>query len=392
MKNKTKQRKKTAKARKPRVMAKPRPKQRLNARRTTTTIINDLSKQMAKTHMGGYVGCRLDPFHSAGGLGIPDGGNSNFIVTDNMSVDNFSAITSTGFTIQTIPALPCAALIAPRAGTMFVNGTQVTAPIQDQPNSALKKNSWYPISIPASFQNAAGAKYNPGVLSSDPYGSSKGRAISFGYRLIYTGPVNSCAGVITVSPNDASFHPLGTVQTGSISINGPSEAFLVASPVGTPLLAMDIIINPTAVTRASISFRPEQGVMLLPRHMTNDYKIIPTCDVPYAVLAESIYDPSAIGGFYDNIIMADNPVLASTKYNGGIIWYDNDWSGFQLVASGLNADATFRWETVVCFEYNPAVTSPFAATTLKSSPKSDQALNTANAATSALPTATDVRG
>lgn len=376
------------------------PKGDIQGVRTQASIVQSLASQMKNVMIGGskplYVRCRTDPFHGAGRTSIPDGGNNNFISVDTFSVDTITCSQAkTSFIIQTLPCLPALAMIAGMPSTnLNINGTDVTAPSVIQPDSQASQAAWTPLSVPTPYTGTLNG-YGLGAPQSDPYASTKARMVAVGYRLIYTGPTQTCSGAIVVTPNDVSFNIASTTTTGATPSVGQTfnlrgvNATQVASytaGLGTVILDADLKISPSTMTRESVSFRPEQGVLILPRHRTSNYKLVPTQPVPYG-LTVGFNTSAALPEEWYSVLNTANP-----NYRGGIVWYDDDWESFQVYATGLNSDASFRWETVLCMEYNPQLSSPMAPLATKRSPNQPAEIKQAEQELSRLPAATPLAG
>jgi hypothetical protein len=329
--------------------------------RTIMSISKDLQKPI-KTSMPKlppYVHCRIDPFGSDGTSSIPDGANTSFITSDTRMFDNISltqpSLAGTySFTIQTLPTLPASALITGATAPLTVNGIAITdATFLD---SMVGPNSSYyqaPLSVLPPYLGSASAiaNYLPGSATNDPYNSNTARLVAAGYRLIYTGPAMTCQGIITVTPSDVGIAPGPDifVATNSLGIRDTAGT-IVAIAQNTPQLVLDSGSYPKAMTRDTVTMRPEQGLTFIPRHKGSNYKVQPTTDLAKAILANA----GAIGGFGGNNMFGRNNVAASSTYNGGVIWYDNDWTSCKICVQDVNPDATFRWETIWCMEYNPS--------------------------------------
>lgn len=327
--------------------------------RTPGTIIKTLNSGQRNTsgNPGHYVVCRTNPFAGHGGSAIPDGKNSNFVVTDTFAVNNFNP-TAAGQTIviQTLNTLPALAMIGSTTNlvvdTVTVTGLTSLQPIANAPGS-----SYYPICIPGPYAGTGA----PGVLFADPYTSTTARMISCGYRLIYTGPATTCSGSITITPNPIGWSTLTGAPTGQ-SFAPPTLAGAAGTAYAAGVIAVDadMNINPNFMTRASFTIRPEQGLVVVPQHRSNTFKLQPTYDMPYFPVCKANL---ATGAVTQSGIL--RPVSGMAP---GVVWFDNDWMTYQIVLSGLNADASFRLESVACIEYNPAVSSPFYPMTIKASP------------------------
>lgn len=353
----------------------PRQRRSLNARpRTLGSVVNALgSKSPPQDYGSHYLSCRLSPFNAGGRAAIPDGSNSNFIVVDAFSVNSISASTAgQSFIIQTTPTLPSLAMIS-SLNNITVDGVVISASTGYQPGGSLG-TSWTPICIPSSFSLASCI---PGTLYADPWNSTAMRFVTFGFRILYTGPVTTCAGSIVVTPNNIAYVESTSVVAAGLNVSvGNASAVSVGNlPSNTPILSTDFNANLSAMTRASRSFRPEQGIELLSRHAGTTYELVPLMTTPGApILAGTGVAPST------TVPCILRQTGIGGQLNGGIIAYDNAWSGFQIAFNNVNADASFRVEAVVCLEVNPSITSAFYPLTQKSSPMQKGALDAVNAA------------
>lgn len=330
-----------------------------NVVRTPGTIIRALqTTSRAPSGLPHYVMCRTNPFHGHGGSAIPDGKNSNFVVTDTFAVNNFTP-SAAGQTIiiQTLNAFPALAMIGSTAN-FTVDGTLVTGLGALQPVATAANTSYYPVCIPPPLVGTGAV----GSAFADPYNSTTARMISCGFRLIYTGPATTCAGSITVTPNPVGWGQTATSATGAFGISSPTIAGAAGAvaTAGAQIIDCDITISTTALTRASKTFRPEQGVYIVPTHRSTDFKMNPTL---VCALAPTANLNTATGA-----VNVSSLLRPAGGVNPGIIWYDNDWTTYSIVIHGMNSDASFRLESVACMEYNPAITSAFYPLSVKASP------------------------
>jgi hypothetical protein len=329
--------------------------------RTIMSISKDLQKPIRTSmpKLPPYVHCRIDPFGSDGTSSIPDGANTSFITSDTRMYDNISlgtgiVATTYSFTIQTLPTLPSSAVIVGASSPLNVNGTTIIDPtLTSSLNGPSSTTYQAPLSVLPPYLGAPGptGNYLPGTVTNDPYNSNTARLVAAGYRLIYTGPALTCQGIITVSPSDVGIadgpdtetpgNPLGIRDTAGV---------IVPLFNNTPQLALDAGLISKAMTRDTVTLRPEQGLTFIPRHKGANYKVQPTTDMARAILANA----SSIGTVGANNMFGRNNVAAASTYNGGVIWFDNDWTGCKICVQDVNSDASFRWETIWCMEYNPA--------------------------------------
>jgi hypothetical protein len=388
-------------------LAKPSPRRRLPKRnktllphkRTIDTIERALARTstMARSGMSDYMHCRMDPFASSGKGSIPDGGNNSYVVVDNRSFDTIVIPDTSTYIIQTLPTLPASAMLfGPTASAgCTVNGVPIT--FSATSNLSTNIGSGTPLSVLPQW--LAGGGYLPGISINDPYMAATARLVSCGYKLTYTGPVLTAAGSITVTPNDVALSVLEPTTSGvslispgqtNLTIKNNSNVLAQVATIGTLLLQLDGTTNSAALTRDTIVLRPEQGVYIVPKHKSNVFKNIPVSDTASGLVANPTTD-STLGLAYTNLFTLNNTTVADSTYDGGIIWYDNDWSTTQITIAGMGVGASFRWDTIWCMELNPSISSVIAPLTIKASPNVPSEVVAAQTATNKRPNATSGR-
>lgn len=337
-----------------------------------------------------YVHCRVDPFTADGKGSIPDGSNNNYVTIDKRVFDTIQNGGDTtqpySFNILTTPSFPCSAAVTSSTVPIKVNGVTYNVPLTTATNGLPKQDrSSAPLSI-VDIGDGTGS-YFPGVRTTDLASSTSARLVSAGYRLVYTGPTNTCAGTITVTPSDTSFQFFNqsTGATNVLNVAGGNDVFVNVGQ-STGYLSLNGVQAGSYMTRESVTFRPEQGIVFMPRHKSRDFKIQSTQDLALGIVANPI-DSSATAGF-KNYLYANAAALADATFQGGICWYDNDWSGATISVQGVNGDATFRWETIWCMEFNPSpVNVGLSSFTVKQSPTMLNQISEAQTITSNLPIA-----
>jgi len=383
----------------------------LTANRTFETLQKSLIRGIPRSgpsSMSDYVHCRVNPFSGSGRTGIPDGGNDQFIVTDMFTFDTISLNGNNNFSIQTMPTLPTGAVITyfPTASTpaMIVNGQSYPAPASFSGGTInTQGGGLYPLSIGQAYLSYVGNvqnSYFPGAPAIDPYSAVTMRMVAKAYRLTYTGPMFDCSGSITITPNKCTMVPVGTIgilaaanQT-VLNVYGPAGAINNGAQGGTDCLSANVYLSSTAYTKDSITVRPEQGVLFIPKHMSNDFKNVALTDRPYGVLNNSMPVANALtatANFYTNFINAQTNSTAAGgvlgQVNGGVVWYDNDWSDVIINGNGINGDATFRWETVYCMEVKPSSGAILSNMTRKQTPEALNQIKLAQKITNDMPIA-----
>jgi hypothetical protein len=365
--------------------------------RTPSSVISTLSQRPHAVPNGlpPYVVCRLNPFEGKGKVGIPDGGNSNFIVVDTVAIDNLSFSGVSNFLIQTLPTLPFASVLMNYSGNVItVNGNAFSSGVY--PPLATTVNSMsYPLGYISQY-NTATFQPQVGLAAPDPFSGVNARIVQIAYRIRYTGPVNTCSGNITVTSNDVSLQQealltTNTTATGNLVSGQSALNSQVTSTnyftAGTPVLGVGCSTNPNIMNRTSVSFRPEEGVFLTLKHKTNDFKVRDLFGVGPMLAFNSKMAPAT----------ANYHGIPSGNYCQGtntatINFFDNDWQSYQIVFTGINSDASFRMETIYCLEFSPSAGT--LASTL-SSPKSADipaSIKMANDMLGMMPTASPAIG
>jgi len=348
-----------------------------------------------------YTHCRLDPFTGDGTGHIPDGSNNNFITTDIRTFDTISMNGTAGdFAIQTFPTMPASAGLITNSATLQVNGDNTgarTAVLNSQSNM-------YTLSLLPPYRTSAtnllGNPLIPGANNNnkDPFTAVKARLVAAGYKLTYTGPAYDCSGYVTVTPQPLSITETIAAYTGT----GTANTFIVkqydsASPstnltveTGTPVLNCNVNSYPMySLTRDSITLRPEQGIYFIPKHRSKDFKVKPIADTVNAMIFNADTAASTTQTFTSSFSAVGSSATSTIVYGGGVIWYDDDWSTATITVQGAGQDATYRWETIWCMEFNPQSNTPFAAIAKHASANKpaelDMAVQLANAAPLARP-------
>jgi len=344
--------------------------------RTPGQIINTLARNInSKLHpkkMDPYIMCRLNPFSGGNGKGIPDGTNHHFIVLDSYQYDNidFSSFTAdqfpSTFILQTTNSLPNLMWAnCPNNKFMKING--VTFKGTGVYNGTAEGiSAWYPMATLPAMTNTYG---NFSSSQDDPWGATGLRIISQGFRIIYTGPVTECSGSITVTPNNWTYSP-GPTITGITAVattvnlravNVDQTASTNFAPVGLGTYQIDGTNSTTLLSKDSVTVRPEQGITIIPRHVGTSRDMIPIMKGSRPVT----FGNTAQGAGAILYNACANSGTAISSVNGGICFFDNDWDNYQIVFQNVNNTASFRIESVICFEACVGATSAFAPLTHK---------------------------
>jgi len=337
-----------------------------------------------------YMHCRMNVYSSKGNVPIPDGRNSKFIVVDHFIADAISAITTSGFTIQTYPFLPYTAAVIGNGGAaakdIVINGNILTNP--GDFNGGL-----FPIGVPTEWNSTLSA---PGDNIADPYQATAGRIISVTRRLIYLSPSQTATGLITVTPrvigcasNSATTSATSPAGAGEVSLNAVtlSQTLSGTAPKGTPILTIDsgADLNTTQFTRDSVTTRVENGVVIRGKAVNDDHELRPFVNTAYGISQnKKISATTAAGGtILTNLFCTNSP--GATQ--GGISFYDPTWQSQVISVSGVVVGASFRLETVICMEYALGQSSPFAPLSRSAVPAQPEIVKHVDSIINALPVA-----
>lgn len=335
-----------------------------NKPRDTSTIITTLTKSMNKMNMRNghgskpYVQSRLYCCVPRTLPVVPDGSNSRILKMCFYSVDRLS-FTGTGAktaSLQFNPWVPTPGLLISPAGDSVMNGY----------NPGVNPGQiGVGFGLPYQFASLAKTFTAPGSASNgfDIYNASTLRIVSQTHAIRYTGPVNTCSGVIRAWENENALDDAGMVTTYSATATQPttgisgqvfttSTAWSRNAPIGTQVLSYDGAASITTIPATAKSGRPEQGMTLRLSHKTTNYKYVPVFNVPplvcpYAVLSST----TAANGYH--------LFYESTSNLPNILAYDNDWTGVNVLLDSVNSDASFSIETCVCVEIAPLAGSGY---------------------------------
>lgn len=348
--------------------------------------------------MSPYIHCRVNPFMSGTSQGVPDGSNADYVVTDLLASDSITTVTTAGFKIQTLCALPITACIK-GLGAAGVNDVTINGVAYAQPNdSATGDGGYYPLGIPAVWKG--NFTFSPGDPPTDALAASKIRMIAMGYCLTYTGTASSCAGSAVITPNDWSLTSANVQSTlGAAAANPGDIALEVVGANGTTqtyaarntgLLQTAGATSSTAFVKDSSVYRLDRKLYIFPKHLSRDFSILPVMPVCPGVGGVAADVDAGVATNLRNLFSGTG---LTDNLNSSIFWYDGDWRNFQVVVTGMGTGASYRWDTVVCFESNPALSSAIAAFTLKQSPFNPTEIAIANgfvnASTPGMPVMTE---
>jgi hypothetical protein len=332
--------------------------------RSTATIINNLTKSMNNMNMQGkqaskpYVQARLSCCVPRSLPRVPDGNPTKALRMCFYAIDRLSFTGSGPQTANLLfnPWLPCPGMvISPSSDSIVLNG--FTLPL----NPGLIGAGF---GMPAKFAGLPKTYTAPGSTSNafDVYSASTIRIVAQTHAIRYTGPVNTCSGVVRAWEAESSLTEGGEVTTYSATSTQPTTGvsgqvfgtgtlWTRSVPIGTQILLFDGS-GSTTVPASAVSARPEQGMTLRLPHKTDVYKFVPVANVPPLVSPATSMSSTTAVNLYDLF-------FETTTNLPNIFAYDNDWTGMCVLLDNVNADASFSIETCVCVEIVPSNASAF---------------------------------
>lgn len=338
-----------------------------NQPRNPATIINTLTKSMNKMSMQStqmskpYVQARLHCCVPRSLPRVPDGSNNRVIKLCFYSVDRIS-FTGTGAktaSLQFNPWVPCPGFLVSPDGSTLVNG--FTPAI----NPGIIGLGF---GMPPQFASLPKTHTAPGSTANafDIYNATTIRIVSQTHAIRYTGPVNTCSGVIRAWESENALTETGQITTTSATSTQPtsgisaqvygvvngSQEWARNAPIGTSILSYDGRSALATIPASAISGRPEQGMTLRLAHKTGNYKFVDALNVPPLITPYSVLsNTTAVSGYH--IFYETTTTLPN------IMAYDNDWTGMNVMLDSINADGSFSIESCVCVEICPIAGSPF---------------------------------
>jgi len=331
--------------------------------RTPHTIVSALARATASMSLDSddaYTKARMGCCYLRLPPAIPDGNSGRCIRVCHYALDRISlpigATAAKTIRIQLQPWIPMGGAIVSTDGSIIFNGNNIGA-------IDISTDPWLSVGVPAPYNTASYTDTLPGsvALAMDPYSVTQGRIVSASYKLIYTGPVQTAAGVVRAFPNQVSLGAYTSTNNGSVasptvppgitisSINMLTGSINNTAPNATPILNWDGSLTPNPPP-GTLSTRPEQGITIRLQRSGNTHKQIPYATPSYAVSLNYL-------NFNGNNSNSNNAFgivnTAAYKFGGGLSLFDNDWLGQQLMLDNINADASYQLETCICMEYTP---------------------------------------
>jgi hypothetical protein len=312
--------------------------------------------------------CRLNPWKGGNGALLPDQSGDPRLVNDFYSYTDISlpAAAPTTFNLFTVPFLPYNALFLPATSgaaiTLSGSNNSSSGPGAGGARSLTYTTGASNLPVPINFTKSAGTQYysdRPGIVSPNNYiTADKARVSTMGWRLLYTGPANSCQGVVTVTSSpikndDIVAKQVGRIQLGSAT-NTP-QAILDCTTTAFKIMPLNLPVY-NAQGKDQVIGRPEQGLKGLVRHSGANYLWKEMHEQPILLTQDNAGANQISGTLQGTVATSQDgagvfqPNLSTVDY-GSINFSDDEWDS--TVIQVANATGSFRFETWMCVEYIP---------------------------------------
>ena len=336
-----------------------------NKSRTTAQVERAvrINNNRTKRKVDPYLSCKFNPFDSVKhhNVHIPDGVGQNLLTQD------FSAafdITTTGAAyLRLWPCFPFP-VIAKSAtnSTITVNGVQLIN---------VDKTYGEPL-----FDSRLTAGFNGVNNEYTGPAATKGRFITFGWKLIYTGKIADAQGYIQVNPLVAKVDEYQISNTRPVVVYKSDGTQITAAAGTCPLLSLDIGNVGTALNFNTVVSRLEQGA----------HGILVASGTERSHSFKSVYEyparPVQEGAANSNFLGLLNDTTAGTS--AGVYLYDDHFNGSNIY---ISTSSSFRLEVFLCIESEIQITSSYMPFAVANTKFDEKALTKADSINSDLPVA-----
>jgi hypothetical protein len=339
-----------------------------------------------------WAACRLQPWAHQNGDLLPDGSGDPRVVSDFYSwTDIGVGTTPQNFSITTLPTLPFAATLKSGGATLAITGSNMlSGPVPTVGGGGLWNYTGAvskPIPINATKATSPATWEDRWDVDSSKHyiQANKARLTSMGWRVVYTGPANTCSGIITCTSAPIRDDPVvdKTNTTQQINFTLPTGVAGGSSTVGARLVPIDHIgIGAGYQGKDAVSARPEASLHGICRHSAPIYAWKEIYDQGL-LLVESPNGDNQLSGNYDAFFGVNYPTTGTPVSGGGtavfgsVYFYDNEWDTTTI--NFTNVTGSFRFETWQCVEFIPVPESAaydMARVSTKSSPATVANVNT----------------
>lgn len=297
-----------------------------------------------------YIHCRLNPFHSVGSPGIPDGTSVRRVIFDHRSRSVVQCNGTGLLDIQFIPGLPCGALYRSFStsttpqwivdGNNIIDPNIVTGSAVATQGGAIGwvQGNFYPEWLALALQAP-----NTNNADSSPIPSSRARVVSVGWKISYIGQPMQASGyyyatrtpVDLVGSNVLNPDPLLVYATGATIVqttyavdNAWCQVMNATQPAG-------------AATQMQTSDRIDVGATgVLRANAQPDWKIMPRQN--WFPVQQTSSGNTQLSGMIDSI--------PGVSY-GSMRFWDDRFDPTTVRIQGMTSGTTLLVETVACVEY-----------------------------------------
>jgi hypothetical protein len=313
--------------------------------------------------------CRMNPWaqalHSTPAKAPMGSGDATY-TTDVWSFCDFSWTGTASFILRTLPTLPVTGTVMALGGAIpnaTLTGNYVRPGVAPNAvpglgfyayNGPLAQNIIVPI-----CNSSTAARDTTFDTAEPPYQASKARILSQAWKVTYTGPAQTCQGIVQVTSNANAVEDPVEKQTGRISY---VSAAGVAGAVVTDTSVDPMMILPVPPTtflsttdKNTIVFRPEAGGRgLVKRNVGND--LWPMHEI-WDQSRLMVTNNSSGSTLKDNVTATFGAALGqitpggSTMVQGAIQMFDDTWNSSSIAC--MNMTGSVRFEVITCYEFAP---------------------------------------
>jgi hypothetical protein len=316
-----------------------------------------------------YVMCRLNPFHSMGGTGVPDGSQIRRLLVDHRMINTFTFGSSGKIDIAITPSIPNSVWannggIGAETTQWQINGVSY---LQNESDSRyfvpLCQPEWRSQAI---NRYATTGNYNTIDLI---YHSDKFRIVSVGWAITYIGNAMNNSGVMVISNASVDFSPVQPNIAGLTILSSTSGTNPTIGADQIYITSCNLSMDSTnfgVPGPAGRSISMQMGAHGLLKHSTSDYKYL-------TVNGYETY-PVISGGTTTALLMQTGSSLGTIVGNTPVqLGFDPDWDTTLISISGGSVGQSFMLDTIYCIEYCPTPSSqtyPLASQPPKAKPSS----------------------
>jgi len=216
-----------------------------------------------------WAACRLAPWAYQGGELLPDGSGDPRVVTDFYAwTDIGVGTTPQNFSITTLPTLPFAATLKAGGANLTITGSNMVTGTPTIGSGGMYNytgavNKPIPINATKASTTSSWADRWDVDSSKHYIKANRARITSMGWRVVYTGPASTCAGILTCTSAPIRDDPI-VDKTGSNNINFKLPDGTVGGVAITAgrLVPIDHIGLGEA-TKARTQFQPDQSQLCM---------------------------------------------------------------------------------------------------------------------------------